>query len=237
MGRWKNENTGVNIMKRIICILLMGCMLLISGGVGVAAEAEYDFSGLDLEQLYEIREQLNAQISALEHQDGLSIYESGSYLVGRDIPAGEYALIAAENAILSTITVRTNDSADSDLIAYGLINHQAMVHLDEGTWVTLSEVTAYPLSDSPAKGLEDGVAGEGAYVVGLHIPAGTYTVSATEKAPLSSYSVYDGMLGTDAQLIKFEVLHDDVSVELAEGEYIELSGCQITQVNDEEVSP
>lgn len=75
------------------------------------------------------------------------------------------------------------------------------------------------------------MAGEGAYLVGMQIPAGKYVVSTLEKAPLSSYSVYDGIMGTEASLVKFEVLHEDVSIDLADGQYIELSGCMMTKAD------
>ena len=49
-----------------------------------------------------------------------------------------------------------------------------------------------------------------------------------EKAPLASYSIYGGILGTGAQLLKFEVLHDAVTLDLTDGDYIVLSGCELT---------
>ena len=63
--------------------------------------------------------------------------------------------------------------------------------------------------------------------MGSQLPAGRYTAAVTERAPLSSYSVYDGILGTDGRLVKFEVLHENTVLELRDGEYIELSGCTL----------
>ena len=131
--------------------------------------------------------------------------------------------------MFASIIVREDDSKEADLIAYGLVNRQAVIRLEAYTWATFSECVAYPADTAPAMGLENNVAYEGAYLVGAQIPAGRYIASIVEKAPLSSYSIYDGILGTDANLVKFEVLHDDVMIELIEGEYIELSGCLITK--------
>ena len=76
---------------------------------------------------------------------------------------------------------------------------------------------------------EDGVVAEGAYLVGRQLPAGDYLVSAMDKAPLSSYSVYSGIVGSGKEeLIKFEVLHGQSEVTLATGDYIELSGATMT---------
>ena len=207
----------------VACIaLLMACP---------AAMASADISDMSLEDLYVLREAVDAQISLLESEDGVHVYESGSYLVGRDMPAGDYAVIENEDAVFASVIVRADDSVDAERIAYGLVNRQVMIHFNDDTWVTISEASAYPMEEAPVKGLENDVAGEGAYLVGMQIPAGKYVVSTLEKAPLSSYSVYDGIMGTEASLVKFEVLHDDVSIDLADGQYIELSGCMMTKAD------
>ena len=78
---------------------------------------------------------------------------------------------------------------------------------------------------------EDGAVGEGAYLVGKQLPAGDYLVSAMDKAPLSSYSVYSGILGSGKEeLIKFEVLHGEAELTLAAGDYVELSGATMKNI-------
>ena len=88
------------------------------------------------------------------------------------------------------------------------------------------EVRLAPAKDITPE-LEEGVYPEGAYLVGLDVPAGDYTVAPVDKAPLSSYSVYSGILGTDARTLKFEVLRTEAACALHDGEYIELSGCTL----------
>ena len=104
---------------------------------------------------------------------------------------------------------------------------KAVIRLSADTWVTLSECRAYPLKQAPVS--QEGPWNEGGYLVGETLPEGVYQCVIADMAPLSSYSVYDGILGTNAQLTKFEVLREAVVVSLAEGEYLELSGCTIRQ--------
>ena len=212
-------------MKRIACALTalaLSCMC-------ASAYAEVpDISGLNLETLYGLRDQVNARISELEHDSGQKSYDSGSYMVGRDIPAGDYVLTENDDAMFASVIIREEAAEDSGLVSHNLINRQCVIRLTEGTWVTLSEAKACPLEE--AQPVEDSMTDEGGYLVGTMLPAGRYEIYPADMAPLSSYSIYNGILGTGAQLIKFEVLHDHVAVSLNDGEYIELSGCKLGPV-------
>lgn len=209
-------------MKRA-AIMIIVIMMSVS-----AMAQTMDISGLSLEALYELRDAVDRRIEALEPGAAPTGYEAGGYLVGRDMPAGEYALIEAEDAIFASVTVRSDDSAESQLIAYSLINRQAMIRLEEGEWVVLSEATAWPMREAPVRTDEGGTVDEGAYLAGEQIPAGEYTVFTKDKAPLSSYSVYTSILCAGGELIRFEVIEDDVVIQLEEGDYIELSGCMMS---------
>ena len=217
-------------MMRRLCVALMALLLLMTWG-GALAEADYDFSGMGLDELYDIRARLDTAIARLEAAGGAHHYEDGSYLVGRDLPEGDYTLQEMENAVFASVAIRTEDSSDSALILHKLISGQVDVHLAKDTWVTLSEARAYPLGTEPSRISADGEAGEGAYLVGVQLAPGQYDVIMDDKAPLSSYSVYSGILGTDAKLTRFEVLHEQTELTLEEGEYVELSGCLLTPPN------
>lgn len=213
-------------MKRMVCACLAA--LLLATGCAALATAGIDFSGLTLDQLYEAREALNAAISALEAENGATFFEDGSYLVGRDIPEGDYALQERENVMFASVVVRAGDTEADALLLHKLITGQADIHLETDTWVTLSGIRAWPLGTEPSRLAADGSAGEGAYLVGTQLPAGVYTASQDGWSPLSSYSIYSAIAGVEAQLTKFEVLHGDVTLILSEGDYIELSGCVLT---------
>lgn len=216
-------------MRRIFIIL---SALAVLGLLAAAGAETLDLEHMDLEALYALRDEVSERISALEKAGDQQVYDSGSYMVGRDIPGGDYVLIENENAMFASVIVREDDSEDSSLVAHHLINHQLVVRLRAGTWLTLSEARAYPISLAPA--IENATTSEGGYLVGVSIPEGSYTVHISDKAPLSSYSIYDDILGTDAQLVKFEVVHDTMEIELKDGDYIELSGCWLGPEEEKE---
>ncbi len=213
-------------MKRMLC----ACMAALLLSVTVApALAEYDFSGLTLEELYDVRARVDEAIATLEAGGDERYYEEGSYLVGADLPEGDYVLFERENAMFASVVVRAGDSAESALILHKLISGQADIHLTKDTWVTFSEVRARPLEAATEPAAADTV-GEGAYLVGVQLLAGRYRVTVQDKAPLSSYSIYSGIPGTDAQLTKFEILHRETELSVSDGDYIELSGCVLSAI-------
>ena len=214
-------------MRSRLCVLLV-MLLAIMPGIPAQADVGSDFSGMTLDELYAMREALNAHIAELESQSDVRLYESGTYHIGVDIPEGDYVIYENEDAMFASVVVRTGNTQDADLVTYHLIDVQAVIRLESDMWLTLSEARACPISQAAPALNDAGQTGEGGYLVGMMLPAGEYVATPLDKAPLSSYSVYGGVLGTGAQLLKFEVLHEAVDVTLSEGEYVVLSGCALT---------
>lgn len=208
-------------MKRLISLLAVLALVCSTG----AALAEYDLENMSLEALYDLREAVDARIGALEQEQGRQIYDSGLYEVGTDMPAGDYVLVESEDAVFASVIIHKEADPESPLLIHHLINGQAVIRLRAGTWVTLSEAQAYPIGQAPRD--EDGIYEEGGYWVGHTLPAGTYALSPSDKAPLSSYSIYSNILCAGAQLTRFEVLHEPIAIVVKEGDYIELSGCRL----------
>lgn len=200
-------------------------LAVLAAGCAALASSEFDFSTLSISELYEVRAQLDEIIAAKEAEESVGFYEDGTYLVGSDLPVGDYAVQERENAMFASVVVRAGNGADDALIQHKLVSGQVDIHLVRNTWVTFSEVRVWPLGAEPSLMDEDGAVGEGAYLVGRQLPEGQYMVSPSDKAPLSSYSVYSGIVGSGKEeLIKFELLHGEAELALAAGDYVELSG-------------
>lgn len=212
-------------MRHWICALgaMLAVMALLMSGAALS-EADVDLSALSLDELYALRERLDGEIAVRLNAAGAR-YESGVYLVGRDIPAGDYVLGENADALFAGVLVRAGEDEASATLVYSPVYGQALIHLTSDTWLTLSEAWARPMAEAETVGLVDGAAREGAYLVGAQLPAGEYTAVIDERAPISSLSIYDGILGTDAALTRYELLREDTPVTLAEGDYVELSGC------------
>lgn len=210
-----------------IFILLLALSPALAEG-DLSASLPEDLSAYSLEELYALRERVDAEILRQEAADALPAYESGVYLVGEDLPAGIYLVVERGYALFPSVLVRAGAEEDSALISYDLVIRCAAIQLSDGLYVTFTDVIAYPFESAPDYGLDaQGEAEEGGYWVGSQIPAAQYQIAANEAAPLSSYSVYDGILGTNAQLLKFEVVSDVADIALEDGQYICLSGCSI----------
>ena len=220
-------------MRRLMACLL--ATLMLAGGGAAQAAPDFDYTSLTIDELLALRAELDEVIEAKEAEESVGFYEDGTYLVGSDLPVGDYAIQERENAMFASVVVRAGKTADDPLILHKLISGQADVHLVRNTWVTFSEVRAWPLGAEPSLMGEDGAVGEGAYLVGKQVPAGTYRVAVADRAPLSSYSVYSGIVGSGKEeLLKFEVLHEEAELALEAGEYIELSGAVMTYIQREE---
>ena len=216
-------------MRRLCSFVLT--LLIMAGSCTAQASPDFDFSTLSISELYALRAQLDEAIEAREAEESVGFYEDGTYLVGSDLPVGDYAVQEKENAMFASVVVRAGKGGEDPLILHKLISGQADVHLVRNTWVTFSEVRVWPLGAEPSLMDENGIVKEGAYLVGKQVPAGDYLVSVADKAPLSSYSVYSGIVGSGKEeLIKFEVLHGEAELTLETGDYVELSGATMTLI-------
>ena len=188
--------------------------------------AEIDLSNASLEELLDLRERVSQRIDELK-TDGPKCYGSGTYAVGLEIPVGVYLVLEEDHSIFPSVMVRQGASADSQLLYYEMLIHQAVIQLTPGTYLTLSDALAYPFDEAPEAGLVDGVGEEGGYWIGVQVPAGRYMIRPDDNAPLSSFSIYSGILGTNAQTLRFELIYEETEVILETGQYIMLSGCSL----------
>lgn len=212
----------------IILMLIPASVLAEAAAPGaIVSPDEIDVSAFSLEELKALRDRINVRIEELEGESP-HVYESGTYAVGSDIPAGIYLVLEDEYGIFPSVIVREGAATDSHLENYELVINQAVIQLTDGTYVTFNDSVAYPYDNAPEAGLTDGVGEEGGYWVGVQIPAGRYLIESDDKAPLSSYSIYTGILGTGAQLVRFERVYDPIEIDLVTGQYISLPGCTIT---------
>ena len=79
-------------MKRFLTLLLvLACFC----APAVADTVSIDTDTASLEELLLLRDQLNARIQALVGEQCLN---QGVYVVGKDIPAGEYRIVCADGA-------------------------------------------------------------------------------------------------------------------------------------------
>lgn len=152
-------------------------------------------------------------------------FESGTYLVGEDIPAGEYALMCNHNHV-GQFSVNSDSNGDNDIYHAAFFGN-SFITIEDGQYITIENVTAIP-----AENAKIDITGQGMLRVGIDIPAGEYKL---EKINDSEYfnnkaffKVYSDDIATSMQItINDEFEEGNAYVTVNDGEYLKLDRCKI----------
>ena len=69
----------------------------------------------------------------------------GMYMVGRDIPAGEYKLTAIQDAVSAYSCIYDNSTAERDIVSNDIITNNSYVTVSEGQYLLFTDCTASPV--------------------------------------------------------------------------------------------
>lgn len=153
-------------------------------------------------------------------EDMPEIYGRGSYVIGRDMPPGEYAVFTEDTSgnrafSSSTLTLYKNDS-DEKKIGTFRFQHHGLITLYNGQHLILSKGYAV-LADQA--GITPGPTGM--YKAGRDMEPGTYRLT-----PLTSdgahYALYNDVRYYYDYMDDYQTFFQPVEVTVAEGQYIEL---------------
>ena len=144
------------------------------------------------------------------------------YVVGVDIPAGEYYM-KPTSSYDTEIVIYKNGKTKSfyDQETFG---QSAIITFSKGTSVSYKGLTAVPISQS--KKLAS-TKKEGMFKVGVHIPAGTYTLKSSDGFDEGYYYIYNSSKpNADYDIQSFT---GTTTVTLKKGQYLKLSFAKIVQ--------
>lgn len=151
----------------------------------------------------------------------------GSYIVGEGLPAGEYKLYADEGGIGGYYALYPDNSSTEidDIIDNSFFDSCCYVTLRNGQYVEFEDCSLDPISSCSAT-TEWGASG--IYKIGLDIPAATITLTPTE----SGMGYYAVLTSTDPvtmyeTLVTFDLIDEPVSIEVSEGQYLDIVSCYI----------
>ena len=148
------------------------------------------------------------------------VYERGSYVIGRDMPAGEYAVFTedtSENCAFSSsaLTLYKND-LDEKKIGTFRFQHHGLITLYNGQHLILSKGYAV-LADKAA--ITPGTTGM--YKAGRDIEPGTYRLTPL-TADGAFYALYNDVRYYYDYMDDYQTFFTPVEVTVEEGQYIEL---------------
>lgn len=155
--------------------------------------------------------------------------EDGTFIVGEDLPAGEYIISGNGNGEAYYELSNTEKK-----LSFGHFTNNAILTVDNGQSFILENAYAVPV----AEGMVD-TTKAGTFKVGLHIEAGEYKLVPDDDATdgFGLYSIESSSDPLEKEYIDSNLFEEPVKITVEEGEYLILSHCHIeaeTEVSLEE---
>ena len=155
--------------------------------------------------------------------DGNEIGE-GIYRVGKDIPAGDYALTTQTSNGYYCIS---SDNLGNDILANDNFKDNAYITIQDGQFLKLSNCTMVSEDEKEVAEVNGNEIGEGIYRVGKDIPAGDYAL--TTQTSNGYYCISSDNLGND--ILANDNFKNNAYITIEDGQFLKLSNC--TMVPDE----
>lgn len=153
-------------------------------------------------------------------------YKSGTYKVGKDIPAGEYLVKCSSYSCYIQTATNSSGSLDS-IIANDNISTHTYITVRDGEYFTVTGgkfiLSSKADAISPDK---NGIYGEGTYKIGKDLPAGEYKIKAIN-------SCYIEVASNSDQTLHSIITNDNIAVgtstyiTVSEGQYLTVKGGEI----------
>ncbi|MDO5549803.1 MAG: hypothetical protein Q4F76_01405 [Lachnospiraceae bacterium] len=145
-------------------------------------------------------------------------YPAGIYLVGTEIPAGEYVLFC--DSFLAYFELTEEDKTVSDSVS-----PWSIVTLKDNQTFYMEHCHAVPIGSAGKLDLSGG----GMFKVGLHLPAGEYTLETDEDSPLGyGYAEISENSTHQPDAVSRQILvKGTASITLSDGEYLKLCCCRL----------
>lgn len=176
---------------------------------------------IDKEELEEEKEEESK--SRTIDFSSMESFSDGQYLVGNDIKAGEYLLIAS-NYERGYFCI-SEDPNDDNILENGASMTYAYISVKNGEFLKLSNATIYNVHDNDLDKIclnfSDNTQGI-MYRVGIDLAPGTYKVSTNKQD--GYYSIYDKALSSDSEIVNNECFSGTVYLRVSSGEYLLLTG-------------
>ncbi len=151
--------------------------------------------------------------------------EEQVYVIGKDLPAGRYVLLAKKDVKKKSYTI----IKDEKEIDWGSVDVNTFVDVVDGAELGVSGCDVIARADARLDNT-----GSGIFEVGVDVTAGTYQIKVNKDSETIYYGVYSGIPDTkyftnhlSGELIKDQVESAKISVTLKNGQFIRLEGCHL----------
>ena len=144
-----------------------------------------------------------------------TIYWESQYEVGKDIPAGKYAVFASGGSGYYKITFDAN--AD-DLAVIQSFSYNSIITVYDGYYLTLSRCYAVPLDQANIEIDKS----DSTFEVGTHIKEGKYKLTGIR----ANYTIYSAPRGDyDNKILSIGTFSGDKYITVKDGQYLQINNC------------
>lgn len=163
--------------------------------------------------------------------NSVDYYPMGEYVVGVDIPAGEYLIVADNFSDIPNACIGLYDKEMEQIISTWFQN-TFYVNIEAGQYLHISWCTAVDLSQNIVD--NNPFERAGMFKVGTDVKAGTYRIKAAEIENPYYFTVYDNLYEYNAlkkytETLEYEIKDREKVITVVDGQYIELENCVIVK--------
>lgn len=155
-------------------------------------------------------------------------YTSGQYKVGSDIEPGIYmALSNSGDSGDPGYFAVTSDANGHNILFNDLFTNHSFFEVREGEYLELSMSYALAYEEAPSLDAIDGILPAGMYIVGEHLAAGEYKLTATDD--FGYYAIYND--ARHQNIISNSLFEGSNYVTVTDGQFLLLSGSELAVDN------
>ena len=215
-------------MKKVVILLFLGSLLMfVSCGSGEKVNSDDKENKLQVEEDRQVKSSTEKEIEESKKEpekvviDKKVFRDEGVFLVGKDIPAGQYVMKKKSPSTLAfDYIVRKNVNKEEYSKKHSVSEH-AYVTVEAGDYLELDDGCLYKVEDADFTKPSDGIYKDGMYLVGKDIPEGEYTVTPVQNR-VSRCLRFNPELGEHEGKIEYKNIEKKTKIEIKDGDAIDL---------------
>ena len=149
-----------------------------------------------------------------------------TFLIGTDIPTGEYFVMANIGEFGYLLLTRSPYLEVSEIIWQKHFENHSIVNLQDGLYLTVKNATLLPVDDAIVPNFENNRLLAGTYRVGIDIPPGIYTLFPTEDKN-GFFEITDSSHFLASQVRERRNFSEPVTIALNLGDYLTFMRAEI----------
>jgi len=160
------------------------------------------------------------------HDDPIDYDSPATFLVGTDIPTGEYFVMAGAGEFGYILLTRSRYLDIHEIIWQKHFENHTIINLRDGEYLTTDNATLIPLDDAIVPNFENGILRAGTYRVGVDIPPGVYTLHPLEEK-MGYFEASTSSHYLEAHTVARRNFSEPITIALNIGDYFTLMRAEI----------